>query len=1106
MGSGPAGVVLAFDSDMRVRFAQGEGLDRAGVDVSDIQGRRLPDVVSAASWARLKEPYEGGLAGRRSTFDFAAHNAAYSIQVSPIRTSGAIVGALVVGSDVTEQRRVESMFAAQGVAARQSERLLASAFDGAPIGMSVIDLEGRWLRVNDAYCRMFGYERSELLDLSFRELTHPEDLGDYTDLLRRAASGESVTAARLRRYLARDGSVVWVNLRTDVVCDDEGRPTHTVSLLEDVTEQRRVAGGLARSEARLRTAEEMLGGGSWELTLDREAVTWSDGFRRIHGVEDGASLDLTTYMAGVHPADRDLVREALARCAKTGNATVEYRIRRPDGALRTLRVEGQLVEPSDGEGPYLRGGALDVTDERAAFDAAPIGMLVYEPTRLALVRVNDAVCAMLGRTREELLRLRVENLTHPDDRAALARSRRDLLAGTLAHYEAEKRYLRPDGSVVWAAIYVTPVHNADGSVRAFSSQVIDITERKERGDEIQSARVDSLRRLAIASEYRDDDTHEHTERVAWVAVQIGRALGIAEPRLDLLCQAAPLHDIGKIGISDAILLKPERLTDDERRAMERHTLIGADILSGSDSPVLRMAEEIALTHHERWDGDGYPNGLSGEAIPLLGRIVAIADVFDALTHSRPYKEAWSIGRAVAHIRGERGRQFDPELVAMFRDLDHTALVSPEHVERPGQDKGSTPATVGLPRGRGLTQGETDERISNRDHAAADRDRAASDRDHTAAERDRSEAEADQRESDRDHAASDRDHAASERDHTASERDRSEARADRRNADREQAASDRELAATGRDETATGRDQTQAVADQRISHGEHAGGGPARRDRLAAVAAGIPPEDAESLTAHRDRAVEDRDRAASDRCHTAADRGQSQIEADQRTSNRDDAVEDREHAAADSLQTASDRDQAQADAEQRNLNRDQSAVDRALAAADRDQMAADRLSATIERDEARDELRRAQIDQLTGALGRDLGMVALDREINRARHGNGRLVLAFADVDALKQVNDGQGHAAGDVLLRDVVGAMQMHLRSYDPIVRYGGDEFVCALADTKPEDARLRFDEIQATIGNYNPGATISVGFAVLRPDDTLTQLINRGDVALYGSKRGGRS
>lgn len=259
--------------------------------------------------------------------------------------------------------------------------------------------------------------------------------------------------------------------------------------------------------------------------------------------------------------------------------------------------------------------------------------------------------------------------------------------------------------------------------------------------------------------------------------------------------------------------------------------------------------------------------------------------------------------------------------------------------------------------------------------------------------------------------------------------------------------------------------------------------------------------ADDRISDRDQAAAARDQAAAARDQTASDRDQSQAQADERTSDRDQAGADRDRAAADRDQSASDRAHSHAEADQRTSDRDQATADREHAAADRKEAAADRAAATREREQAIAALRHAQFDQLTGALGRELGMVALEREINRARRGDGRLVLAYVDVDGLKQVNDHQGHAAGDALLRDVVGAIQGHLRSYDPVVRVGGDEFVCALAGSTPDEAHRRFQDIRATIEKTQPTVSMSVGFAALRPEDTLQQLTQRGDTALYEAK-----
>jgi putative two-component system response regulator len=196
----------------------------------------------------------------------------------------------------------------------------------------------------------------------------------------------------------------------------------------------------------------------------------------------------------------------------------------------------------------------------------------------------------------------------------------------------------------------------------------------ERTADLEHARLEILDRLALAAEYRDDHTQEHAWRLGRTCALLAQGIGLPDKEVELIYRAAPLHDIGKIGIPDAILLKPGMLTAEEFEQMKAHTTIGAQILSGSKSPLLVMAERIALTHHERWDGQGYPNALSATQIPPPGRIAAVADVFDALTHARPYKAAQSVDEAVAEISNESGQHFDPDLVEAFLRLDHPTLL------------------------------------------------------------------------------------------------------------------------------------------------------------------------------------------------------------------------------------------------------------------------------------------------------------------------------------------------------------------------------------------------------------------------------------------------
>jgi putative two-component system response regulator len=198
----------------------------------------------------------------------------------------------------------------------------------------------------------------------------------------------------------------------------------------------------------------------------------------------------------------------------------------------------------------------------------------------------------------------------------------------------------------------------------------DVLEDKvaQRRIELEDAQLEILERLGRTAEFRDDDTMQHTQRVGAISARIAEVLGLPSTLARTLRLAAPLHDIGKIGVPDNILLKLGKLTEQEYDVIKTHTTIGARILSGSSHLLLQMAEQIAQTHHERWDGNGYLTGLKGEDIPLVSRIVAVADVFDALTHQRPYKDPWPVDEALKEIESQSGLQFDPDVVAALRQV------------------------------------------------------------------------------------------------------------------------------------------------------------------------------------------------------------------------------------------------------------------------------------------------------------------------------------------------------------------------------------------------------------------------------------------------------
>jgi putative two-component system response regulator len=233
-------------------------------------------------------------------------------------------------------------------------------------------------------------------------------------------------------------------------------------------------------------------------------------------------------------------------------------------------------------------------------------------------------------------------------------------------------------------IFVTALNDAGDETRGFELGAVDYITKPfspavvrarvknhlslVQADELRRTRLQVIQRLGRASEYKDNETGMHIMRMSHYSRLIALAFGFSAAAADNLFHAAPMHDIGKIGIPDHIMLKPGKLSDEEFTIMKTHPQIGAEILGDADSDLIRLAKVVSLTHHEKWDGTGYPEGLKGENIPIAGRIVAVADVFDALTSKRPYKEAWTVEKTLELMRSQKGIHFDPKLIDCLESI------------------------------------------------------------------------------------------------------------------------------------------------------------------------------------------------------------------------------------------------------------------------------------------------------------------------------------------------------------------------------------------------------------------------------------------------------
>jgi putative two-component system response regulator len=266
----------------------------------------------------------------------------------------------------------------------------------------------------------------------------------------------------------------------------------------------------------------------------------------------------------------------------------------------------------------------------------------------------------------ELLR-EVSGLLEPDEYLPVlvlsadvtAKARRDALGAGASDFLTKPFDTTEVGLRVLNHLETRRIHlRLDGQRRELDDLI------RQRTSAIEMSHLESLKRLH--TEFRDE-TSDHTERVGVAAALLSRSAGVSDALADLIAQAAPLHDLGKVGVPDSVLLKPGKLSPEEFDLVRMHTTIGAEIIGDTTSEVLNLARVIAETHHERWNGEGYPAGLTGDTIPLPGRVVAVCDVFDALTHERPYKRAWTVDEAVGELVAERGRFFDPDLVDLFVD-------------------------------------------------------------------------------------------------------------------------------------------------------------------------------------------------------------------------------------------------------------------------------------------------------------------------------------------------------------------------------------------------------------------------------------------------------
>ena len=606
-----------------------------------------------------------------------------SISGDPVfDAAGVFKGYRGIGTDITERKRVEESL-------RESEQELRAIFDGALDGILVADADTRkLLTANDAICAMLGYTREEIVGIGVWDI-HPKQhfarvIEQFEGLLR----GENNMAADVP-VLRKDGSVFYADIKASPI--HLGGKNCLLGIFRDITARKLTEEALKRESRQNQIFLRNASDGVHILDDDGNVLQVSDSFCAMLGYSRDELIGANVSLWDAQWSPHELKQLIAEQIAKKSHSVLQTRHRRRDGSFLDVEVTGQGLE-LDGE-PVLFNSARDITERilaeqklvegeaqfRALVEQSIAGAYIIQDGQFAYV---NARCAEIFgyRSADELVGRDASSVVAEKDRSAVADNIRQRINGTAATINYEFSGLRKDGSMI-----DVDVHGARATHRgraAVVGLIQDVSERKRAEAEIQryitqleSAFMSSVEVAKTLSEMRDPYTAGHEQRVAEIAVAIGAELGFDKYRQEGLRVAGYLHDVGKMIIPTEILSKPGKLSAIEYELIKGHVEAGYSVLKDVQLPW--PVAQVALQHHERMDGSGYPHGLKGEAILLEARIMAVADVVEAMSSHRPYRPGLGIDKALAEIERGRGTAYDADAadacLRLFREKCYQLL-------------------------------------------------------------------------------------------------------------------------------------------------------------------------------------------------------------------------------------------------------------------------------------------------------------------------------------------------------------------------------------------------------------------------------------------------
>ena len=611
--------------------------------------------------------------------------------------------------NVTEQTKLEMQL-------KENEALFKAVFEQAPIGISITSKDNALFSevaartsVNQAYLDILGRSKDELSMLHWMDITHPDDLTEDADQLSRLLAGQIDHYRMEKRYIKPDGSTIWVNFSASTLTNHLNHRISHLCLLEDITQRKRLEQSLQESERSKSVLLSHLPGLAYRCLNDRQWTMKfvSDGCFALTGYHAESLIDNRdlSYNDLIAPPYQTEVYEKWQNVIATrGNFRHTYEIITASGENKWVLEMGQPIFDASGQLEALEGVVFDIAEQKQReqqimfmgehdeltklynlmyFDRAcrwhnlnqtyPLSVVQCDVDGLRLI--NNAFGmeegnALLVKVAQLLERNRGENdilaRTGDDDftllmPSAAGKSAEDFIRRVTGAIEAANLSGGAPYRVSLSCGYATRQAPAEDVGTLLKSAYSSLHNQKILN--LHSSHSATLTSIMTALHARSEETEEHAQRLLSLSTMIGHELGLPQQSMTELALFSKLHDIGKIGISDAILNKPSLLSDEEWTVMRKHSEIGYQIAKSLED-IAHVAGDI-LAHHERWDGSGYPKGLQGEAIPLLARILAVADAYDAMTRDRVYRKAMPREVALQEIQQNAGKQFDPQVVQAF---------------------------------------------------------------------------------------------------------------------------------------------------------------------------------------------------------------------------------------------------------------------------------------------------------------------------------------------------------------------------------------------------------------------------------------------------------